>query len=126
MSHPITAAFPPATVAQLRDVEERLAGQAASREPDLAAWSKESLLAGGKRVRPLLLLTAFEACGGERLGSLARSQAIDSAVALELVHTASLVHDDIMDEAAERRVRPSIYKAHGRDGAILVGDYLFT
>jgi geranylgeranyl pyrophosphate synthase len=126
MSHPITAAFPPATVAQLAEVERRLGAQAQSREPRLATWSKESLLAGGKRVRPLLLLTVFEACGGDRLGPLAREQAIDSAVALELVHTASLVHDDIMDEAAERRGRPSIYAAAGRDGAILVGDYLFT
>ncbi|MEA3144018.1 MAG: heptaprenyl diphosphate synthase component 2 [Thermoplasmata archaeon] len=126
MSHPITAAFPPATVAQLAEVERRLALQAQSREPRLAEWSKESLLAGGKRVRPLLLLTAFDACGGDALGPTARGQAIDSAVALELVHTASLVHDDIMDESAERRGRPSIYAAHGRDGAILVGDYLFT
>ncbi|HUR61022.1 MAG TPA: polyprenyl synthetase family protein [Candidatus Thermoplasmatota archaeon] len=125
-SHPITAAFPPSTVARLRLVEDRLAQQAASREPRLAAWSRESLLAGGKRVRPLLLLTAFEACGGAALGEGAQGQAIDSAVALELVHTASLVHDDIMDEAAERRGRPSIYAAAGRDGAILVGDYLFT
>lgn len=126
MSHPVTAAFPPATVAQLAEVERRLAAQAASREARLADWSRESLLAGGKRVRPLLLLTAFDACGGDRLGPESRSHAIDSAVALELVHTASLVHDDIMDEAAERRGRPSIYAAHGRDGAILVGDYLFT
>jgi geranylgeranyl pyrophosphate synthase len=126
LSHPITAAFPPATVAQLAEVERRLAAQAQSREPSLAEWSRTSLLAGGKRVRPLLLLTAFEACGGDALGPTARGQAIDSAVALELVHTASLVHDDIMDEAAERRGRPSVYAAAGRDGAILVGDYLFT
>ncbi|MCA1811317.1 MAG: polyprenyl synthetase family protein, partial [Halobacteriales archaeon] len=126
MSHPIAAAFPPATVAQLAEVERRLAAQAQSREPRLAGWARESLLAGGKRVRPLLLLTAFEACGGDKLGPDARGHALDSAVALELVHTASLVHDDIMDEAAERRGRPSIYAAAGRDGAILVGDFLFT
>ncbi|HEX2066619.1 MAG TPA: polyprenyl synthetase family protein [Candidatus Thermoplasmatota archaeon] len=126
MTHPVTAAFPPATVAQLAEVERRLAAQARSREPSLAEWSRESLLAGGKRVRPLLLLTAFDACGGDALGSPAREHALDAAVALELVHTASLVHDDIMDEAPERRGRPSVYAAHGRDGAILVGDYLFT
>src|SRR4051794_26524121 len=79
-SHPITAAFPPATVAQLAEVERRLAAQAQSREPRLGAWTKESLLAGGKRVRPLLLLTAFEACGGDRLGAKGRDQALDSAV----------------------------------------------
>jgi geranylgeranyl pyrophosphate synthase len=51
---------------------------------------------------------------------------MDAAVALELVHTASLVHDDLMDHAEERRGRPSTFKAHGAEGAILVGDYLFT
>jgi geranylgeranyl pyrophosphate synthase len=126
MTHPITAVFPPAIAAQMDKVERRLAEQARSRDPDLGRWAGESLSAGGKRVRPLLLLTAFEACGGDRLGPEARGHALDSAVALEMVHTASLVHDDIMDEASERRGNPSIYAAHGRDGAILVGDYLFT
>ncbi len=126
MSHPVTAVFQPATVALLADVEKRLLAQAASRDARLASWTAQSLSAGGKRVRPLLLLTAFEACGGTSLGPTAQHDAVDSAVALELVHTASLVHDDIMDDASERRGKPSIVAAHGRDGAILVGDYLFT
>jgi geranylgeranyl pyrophosphate synthase len=126
MSHPVTAVFPPATHALLADVEARLLAQAKSRDPRLGAWTAESIAAGGKRIRPLLLLTAFAACGGDALGAQAQRDAVDSAVALELVHTASLVHDDIMDEAVERRGKPSIVAAHGRDGAILVGDYLFT
>lgn len=126
MSHPITSAFPAPLVARLGDVEAGLLAQAKSRDPRLAAWTEKSLAAGGKRVRPLLLLTAFEACGGATLGAQAQADAIASAVALELVHTASLVHDDIMDDAKERRGQPSIVAAHGRDGAILVGDYLFT
>lgn len=126
MSHPVTAVFPPHIAQELSEVERRLQLQSQAREPRLAEWTKESLAGGGKRIRPLLLLTAFEACGGDKLGPQARVEALDAAVALELVHTASLVHDDIMDESVERRGQPSIYKAHGRDGAILVGDYLFT
>lgn len=122
----LTAVFPAGVVARLTEVEARLSRQGESRDPRLAEWTAESIAAGGKRIRPLLLLTAFEACGGDALGDKPRSEAVDSAVALELVHTASLVHDDIMDEAKERRGRPSTYAAHGRDGAILVGDYLFT
>lgn len=125
-NNPVTAVFPAATVERLGEVEERLRKLAVSRDDRLTQWSTSAVGAGGKRVRPLLLLTAFEACGGGRLGAQAQDDALDSAVALELVHTASLVHDDIMDEARERRGQPSIYAAHGRDGAILVGDYLFT
>jgi geranylgeranyl pyrophosphate synthase len=126
VSHPVTAVFPPTVLADMQDLESRLMAQAHSRDRRLQAWSQEPLQAGGKRVRPLLLMTTFEACGGDRKGPQARKDALDAAVALELVHTASLVHDDIMDESAERRGRPSTYAAHGRDGALLVGDYLFT
>jgi len=122
----LTAVFPSGVVASLTEVEARISRQGESRDARLAEWSKNALAAGGKRIRPLLLLTAFEACGGDTMGDKTRSDAVDSAVALELVHTASLVHDDIMDEAKERRGHASTYAAHGRDGAILVGDYLFT
>jgi geranylgeranyl pyrophosphate synthase len=122
----LTSAFPATVVSRMAEVESRLLAQATSRDPRLDAWTKEAVAAGGKRIRPLLLLTAFDACGGDGMGEKAQRDAIDSAVALELVHTASLVHDDIMDEAKERRGRPSLYAAHGRDGAILAGDYLFT
>ncbi len=124
--HPVLGVFPPTVLSAMASLERRMEEQAASRDPRLAAWTREPIAAGGKRVRPLLLLTAFEACGGAAKGGQARSDAIDAAVALELVHTASLVHDDIMDEARERRGKPSTYAAHGRDGALLVGDYLFT
>lgn len=126
-THPMTAVFPPDLVTLLDRVEARLAEQAHSREPDLEAWTREPLGAGGKRIRPLLLLTAFQACHGTATPDPERlDHAVDAAVAVELVHTASLVHDDIMDEAKERRGRPSTYHAHGRDAALLVGDYLFT
>lgn len=126
MSHPITDVFPSAILDELVEVESRLQAQAASRLETLTDWTAEPLGAGGKRVRPLLLLTAFHACGGGRLGDEGRDLAINAAVAIELVHAASLVHDDLMDQSTERRGRPSTYAAHGVDGAILVGDYLFT
>ncbi len=126
-AHPITAVFPPDLVALLDEVESRLQAQGQSRDPDLQAWTLEPLGAGGKRIRPLLLLTAFQACHGTNKPDPEHlEQALDAAVSIELVHTASLVHDDIMDEAKERRGRPSTYHAHGRDAALLVGDYLFT
>jgi geranylgeranyl pyrophosphate synthase len=127
MSHPVTAVFPAPVLAFLDEVDQRLQKQGESREPRLTEWSQEPLGAGGKRIRPLLLLTAFDAClGGRATKPKQQDQALDAAVALELIHTASLVHDDIMDEAAQRRGKPSTYHAHGRDAAILVGDYLFT
>lgn len=126
MSHPITDVFPPELLDQIVHVESRLQTHADSRVETLTEWSREPLGAGGKRIRPLLLLAAYHACGGARLGDDGLDQAVDAAVAIELVHTASLVHDDLMDQAAERRGRPSTYAAHGVDGAILVGDYLFT
>ncbi len=127
MSHPVTAVFPAHVTARLDEVETHLRAQGDSREPRLTAWSGEPLQAGGKRIRPLLLLTAFDAClGGRQPTARQLAQTLDAAVAVELIHTASLVHDDIMDEAAQRRGRPSTYQAHGRDAAILVGDYLFT
>ncbi len=126
MTHPIAAVFPPHILESLVEVESRLQKQAESRLELLTDWTSEPLGAGGKRVRPLLLLTAFHACGGDRLGEGALDQALQAGVALELVHTASLVHDDLMDQATERRGRASTYAAHGVDGAIIVGDFLFT
>ena len=126
MTHPIVEAFLPEIRAAAARVEVRLADMASAREPHLEAWTRENLVAPAKRVRPMLLLTSYFACGGASRGDAGLREAIDAAVALELVHTASLVHDDIMDESRERRGRASTYAAHGRDAAILVGDYLFT
>lgn len=125
LRHPVADAFPPAVVALLPRVEERLRALGRSREPRLDGWVREPVESGGKRVRPLLVLTSYVAAGGPAEGPRLE-QAIDAAVAIELIHTASLVHDDVMDEARERRGQPSTYAAHGRDAAILVGDYLFT
>lgn len=84
-----------------------------------------SLLAGGKRVRPILVLAAFEACRG---GAEREALAVDFAVALECIHTYSLIHDDLpaMDDDDLRRGRPTCHVLYGEATAILAGDALLT
>lgn len=81
-----------------------------------------SLLAGGKRIRPVLALATAEAI------SLQREVVLPLAAAIELIHTYSLIHDDLpaMDDDDLRRGRPSCHKAFGEDVAILAGDALYA
>ena len=81
-----------------------------------------SLESGGKRVRPVLCLAVADACGGSV------EDALPAAAALELVHTFSLVHDDLpaLDDDAERRGRPSAHVAFGEGVALLAGDALLA
>jgi geranylgeranyl diphosphate synthase type II len=88
----------------------------------LAEAMKYSLAAGGKRVRPVLCMLAAEAVGG------AAQDALPGALALELVHTYSLVHDDLpaMDDDDLRRGKPTCHVVYGEAHAILAGDGLLT
>src|SRR5579872_6655665 len=81
-----------------------------------------SLLAGGKRLRPILVLLSCEACGGEA------EAALPAACAIEMVHTYSLIHDDLpaMDNDDLRRGRPTNHVVFGEGLAILAGDGLLT
>ncbi len=81
-----------------------------------------SVFAGGKRIRPILLLAACEAVGGNR------QHAMPAACALEMIHTYSLIHDDLpaMDNDDFRRGRPTSHKVFGEAVAILAGDALLT
>jgi geranylgeranyl pyrophosphate synthase len=92
----------------------------------LASHATATVLAGGKRLRPLLVVLAAESAGGpgeepERERSLMRA-----AVAVELVHSATLVHDDLIDGARLRRGRPTVAAVAGRATAIATGDLLFS
>ena len=80
------------------------------------------VFAGGKRLRPVLCIAAAEACGGNREDAMA------AACALELMHTYSLVHDDLpcMDDDDLRRGRPTCHKVYGEGMAVLCGDALLT
>src|SRR5690606_20455957 len=112
-----------------RRVEEALAAQVRAWKESVPAHLLEameySLLGGGKRIRPILSLAAFEACGGP---SERQDLVMDFAVALECVHTYSLVHDDLpaMDDDDLRRGRPTCHVLFGEATAILAGDALLT
>lgn len=91
--------------------------------PDrLVSAMRYSLFAGGKRIRPILVIAAAEAAGGTAEGALG------AACAVELVHTYSLIHDDLpaMDDDDFRRGRPTCHKAYDEGTAILAGDALLT
>src|SRR5580765_695058 len=88
-----------------------------------------SLFAGGKRVRPIMAIAAFEAVGGKSKSGLAGRRAIvPVASSLELIHTYSLIHDDLpaMDDDDFRRGKPTNHKMFGEAVAILAGDALLT
>ncbi|QPN63389.1 geranylgeranyl diphosphate synthase CrtE [Synechococcus sp. CBW1004] len=92
------------------------------RPESLREAMRYSLLAGGKRLRPILCLAACELAGGDS------ELAIPTAVALEMIHTMSLIHDDLpaMDNDDLRRGRPTNHKVYGEANAILAGDALLT
>jgi geranylgeranyl pyrophosphate synthase len=79
------------------------------------------IAAGGKRVRPRVLFLAYQVAGGKDLAAT-----VPIAAAIELVHTATLVHDDINDHGRTRRGRVTINEQWGRTFALLTGDFLFT
>jgi geranylgeranyl pyrophosphate synthase len=91
-------------------------------EVDLLNEASTHILAsGGKRLRPQIGLLAYLAAGGEDV-----LEAVPMAAAIEMVHTATLVHDDINDHSLLRRGRPAVHARWGRTFALLTGDYLFT
>jgi geranylgeranyl pyrophosphate synthase len=105
----------PATMAE---VESRLERVAAGSGGPLAEDATATLAAGGKRLRPLLVLI----CAGPEAGDAATS----GATAVELVHMATLVHDDVLDAAPLRRGRPTVLATSGRRRATATGDLLFS
>jgi geranylgeranyl diphosphate synthase, type II len=95
---------------------------AKERPSTIHAAMRYAVFAGGKRLRPVLCLAAAEACGGAPAAALA------PACAVELMHTYSLVHDDLpaMDDDDLRRGRPTCHKVYGEGMAVLCGDALLT
>ena len=101
----------------LDELEERLQETVRSHEGLVAAASRDVLSAGGKRLRPLLVF--FSSPPGE-------APSVAAGVAVELVHMATLVHDDLIDGAEFRRGRASAWSAYGPGAARATGDYLFA
>jgi len=103
----------------LARVEDRLAELASGHGPILAELAGETIAAGGKRLRPLLVLLAAGPAAHE-------SDLVAAAAAVELVHSATLVHDDVLDAAQLRRGLPTVWAHGGRELAIATGDLLFS
>lgn len=100
----------------LAELEGRLETAARSHGGRVGEVSFEAVDAGGKRLRPLLIHAVSDD----------RERALRCSVAIELVHTATLVHDDLVDSAPMRRGRPTAWHAHGEHAAVTAGDYLFA
>jgi geranylgeranyl pyrophosphate synthase len=111
----------PTLGAALAMVESRLAAQISSREDLLSDVSNYLIGSGGKRVRPVVTLLVFRACGGRELRDI-----VDVAAALELIHSASLLHDDIIDGGSVRRGKDSAYRKYGLANALVAGDFIFS
>jgi geranylgeranyl pyrophosphate synthase len=120
MSALATVRAAPGLDAYLELLEERLERSVASHPGLVGAIGADTLAAGGKRLRPVLvfLCTAPEHRTGE--------QAVAGGASVELVHMATLVHDDLLDGADLRRGRPTAWAEHGDGAAKATGDYLFA
>jgi geranylgeranyl pyrophosphate synthase len=104
--------------ARLAEVEQQLREQSRGHGELLSEDLAATLAAGGKRLRPLLVLLTAGPQGGE--------EAVRAAIAIELVHMATLVHDDVLDAAPLRRGQPTVAAVSGRRRAVAAGDLLFS
>ena len=120
LSQPDSLSPQACVAAELEQVEERLAELLQSREPLLSDIGNYLVGAGGKRVRPTVALMVFRACDGKNVNDI-----VDVATALELIHSASLLHDDIIDEAETRRGKESALHRFGPTATLIAGDFLF-
>ncbi len=105
---------------QLDWVERKLADSTRSRESAITDIAAHLIRGGGKRIRPVVTLLTFNAFRGSR-----EEDAVDIATAMELIHAATLLHDDIIDGAAFRRGKESAYKRYGLTRTLVTGDFLF-
>lgn len=106
---------------ELTLVDEKLHEMVKSRENVLTDASLHVIDAGGKRIRPTVTILAYRALGGSDI-----SKIVDIAAGFELIHSATLIHDDINDGGSTRRGRETVYKKYGLHDAIVTGDFLFS
>ena len=116
---PLSRVFEPVQT-QLDEVDRRITAQTAAFDPAIEGYVAYAIGGGGKRLRPLLALLSGGATGSLTSGHL------DLAVIVELIHLATLVHDDIMDEAERRRSQPTVNARWGNSLSVLLGDVLFA
>jgi octaprenyl-diphosphate synthase len=106
---------------ELRMVDEKLHEMVKSREQVLTEASLHVIDAGGKRLRPTVTILAYKAVGGKDVQKI-----VDIAAGFELIHSATLIHDDINDGGSTRRGRMTVYKKYGIHNAVVTGDFLFA
>ena len=116
---PLSRIFEPVQL-QLDEVDRRISAQTAAFDPAIEAYVAYAIGGGGKRLRPLVALLS-----GGATGSLVQGH-VDLAVIVELIHLATLVHDDIMDDAERRRSQPTVNARWGNSLSVLLGDVLFA
>jgi octaprenyl-diphosphate synthase len=104
----------------LKRVEEAIAQHLQSEVSFISDVARYMLSSGGKRIRPVLLILSARLCHyiGERM--------YDLSAVIEFIHTATLLHDDVIDNAALRRGNPAVHTLWGNEMAILIGDYLYS
>jgi len=117
----VVASPHPQTLDALALVEDALRGVLSSRVGLLALAGQHIVASGGKRIRPQVALLAYGAAGGEDV-----SCAVPLAAAVELIHTASLIHDDINDRSDTRRGQSTVNSLWGDNLALLAGDFVFV
>lgn len=105
---------------ELAQVENTISAELHSESPALEELLQHSRKLGGKRLRPALMLLTAKVFGP------IRDSHIYSAAALEMVHLATLIHDDVLDEAKTRRHKATAHERFGTKSGVLLGDYLFT
>jgi heptaprenyl diphosphate synthase len=111
---------PAAAIPELKEVEEKLLQIISANSTFTAEIGSHLIASGGKRLRPLLTILSGSQFKADR------GQIIAAGTAVELIHLASLVHDDIIDQADTRRGRASVNAKWGEKTAVLMGDYLFA
>lgn len=111
----------------LNTVEDSLRScLAESIDPSISAMSNLLLEAPGKRIRPALVILSERAASAGRKRTCNHGRLIEIATAMELVHMASLIHDDVLDKATMRHTMPSINVEYGDDMSIILGDYVYS
>ena len=106
---------------ELEEVEELMEKVLRSDNPELTEMCKYVITAGGKRIRPAVCILSYYACGGKD-----PKQAIEVGSAYEIIHNATLVHDDINDQGELRRGRKALYRQYTIGKSIVTGDFMFA
>ena len=105
---------------ELKKVEEQFEKHLITETPLIHKVAEYVISSGGKRIRPILLIVASKLCGYDG------NDHISLAAVIEFIHTATLLHDDVVDNAPLRRGKASANTIFGNEAAVLVGDYLFA